>query len=81
MLDVENGQMHDFDFDGDTMTGPFASFCLDATAGRTYDIVVTLNTLEDSIMRLLGPSGEMLAENDDYGDALGCAPAPFTPAN
>ena len=35
MLDMENGQMHDFDFDGDTMTGPFESFCLDATAGAT----------------------------------------------
>ena len=47
-------------------------FAFSATAGTVYTIGTSLGSLNDSILRLLGPDGRTeLAFNDDFGVNLG----------
>merc|ERR1719424_1374291 len=47
-------------------TAPTAYFCLTAVAGATYDLTVTLGTLQDSVMDLYGADRRTsIAHNDD----------------
>ena len=46
-------------------------FSLSGEGGVTYEVDVTLGTLEDSILRILDRDGRtILIENDDYGDGF-----------
>jgi hypothetical protein len=52
-------------------TAPTAYFCLTATAGATYDLTVTLGTLQDSVMDLYGADRRTsIAHNDDSQGSL-----------
>lgn len=45
-------------------------FAFEAEAGRTYEIQVTLGTLEDSVIGLFDEAGSGLEFNDDDEDSL-----------
>ena len=53
------------DYDGD-----IDYFHMTALSGRTYQIDVTLGTLDDSIVKLYDEDGALLDSNDDYGGTL-----------
>ena len=53
------------DYDGD-----IDYFHIIALSGRTYQIDVTLGTLDDSIVKLYDEDGALLDSNDDYGGTL-----------
>ncbi len=53
------------DYDGD-----IDFFVFDAEEGELYEVDVALGSLSDSVVTLLGPEGEFLASNDDYGESL-----------
>ena len=51
-----------------TANGEQAWYSFDALAEQDYGIAVTLGTLQDSVLHLYGPDGQVqLAENDDAG--------------
>ena len=45
-------------------------FRFTAEEGRLYQIDVSLGTLDNSFLTLLGPDGWELTYNDDHGDSL-----------
>ena len=51
-------------------SGDFDYFRFTAVNGRLYQIDVSLGTLDNSVLRLLGPDGRALTSNDDNGDSL-----------
>ena len=53
------------DYDGD-----IDYFHIIAISGRTYQIDVTLRTLDDSIVKLYDEDGSLLDSNDNYGGTL-----------
>ena len=53
------------DYDGD-----IDYFSMIAKSGRTYQIDVTLGTLDNSIVKLYDEDGALLDSNDDYGGTL-----------
>ena len=55
--------MLDYDLDVDY-------FVFEAEAGRSYEIDVALDTLEDSTVTLYDPDGRELPYNDDHADSL-----------
>jgi hypothetical protein len=67
-----NGQLMHEEITADM---PQLAFALRAEGGKTYQIEVSLDTLEDSVCEIFSPAGvengEILAENDDYGEAEG----------
>ena len=51
-------------------SGDFDYFRFTAVNGRLYQIDVSLGTLDNSFLGLLGPDGRALTSNDDNGDSL-----------
>ena len=51
-------------------SGDFDYFRFTAVNGRLYQIDVSLGTLDNSFLTLLGPDGRALTHNDDNGDSL-----------
>ena len=54
----------ELEYEGD---GDF--FAFEATAGESYELDVTLGTLQDSVLDLYDADGTWLDSNDDYGDS------------
>ena len=54
----------ELEYEGD---GDF--FAFEATAGESYELDVTLGTLQDSVLDLYDADGTWLDGNDDYGDS------------